>query len=90
MQEPAALGSLAKSRVGHDLHAPVTRADHRRGAPRPTIIIVEYGDFASRACRAAEPAVKMLLAAYPDGKVCDVSGGMHELGDTVAAAGRAL
>lgn len=48
-----------------DLRAPVTRTDHCRGAPQATITIVEYGDFASQACRAAEPAVRMVLAAHP-------------------------
>jgi protein-disulfide isomerase len=50
----------------HDLHAPVTAADHRRGASRPRITVVEYGDFASAACRAAEPAVRLLLASNPE------------------------
>ena len=51
---------------GHDLHAPLTAADHRRGALRPKVIVVEYADFTSRACRAAEPAVRLLLAANPE------------------------
>ncbi len=50
----------------HDLHAAVTVEDHRRGAMRPRVTVVEYGDFASPACRAAEPAVRLLLASYPD------------------------
>ena len=50
---------------GHDLHAPVVPTDHRRGAPRPTITVIEYGDFESPLCRAAEPAVRMILAAHP-------------------------
>lgn len=53
------------TRQGHDLHAPVTPTDHCRGALRPAITIIEYGDFASPACRAAEPAVRMILAAHP-------------------------
>ncbi len=48
-----------------DLHAPVTVTDHRRGAPRARITMLEYGDFASTACRAAEPAVRMILATHP-------------------------
>jgi protein-disulfide isomerase len=44
----------------------VTRADHRRGAQRPTITIVEYGDFGCQSCRTAEPAVRMLIAAHPE------------------------
>ena len=47
----------------HDLHVPVTDADHRRGALRPKVTLVEYADFGSTARRAAEPAVRLLLAA---------------------------
>jgi len=54
-----------KARDGHDLHAPVTPTDHRRGAARPRITVIEYGDFESISCRSAEPAVQMLLAAHP-------------------------
>jgi len=54
-----------KIQAGHDLHAPVTPTDHCRGAKRPSITVIEYGDFASTSCRAAEPAVQMLLAAHP-------------------------
>lgn len=65
MQKMENLGSEAPIWDGQDLRAPLGPADHRRGAPRPTIMVVEYADFASQACRAAEPAVKMLLAAHP-------------------------
>jgi protein-disulfide isomerase len=51
---------------GHDLHAPVTSADHHRGARKPDVTVVEYGDFASSACRKAEPAVRLLLASHPE------------------------
>jgi protein-disulfide isomerase len=50
---------------GQDLHAPVVPTDHRRGAQRPNITVIEYGDFQSRACREAEPAVRKILAAHP-------------------------
>ena len=50
---------------GNDLHAPLLPTDHRRGATHPTITVVEYGDFESVACRAAEPAVRIILAAHP-------------------------
>lgn len=50
----------------NDLRAPLTPTDHRRGAVRPTITVVEYGDFQCSTCRAAEPAVKMLLASHPE------------------------
>lgn len=65
MNRTTPLKSPPAARTGHDLHAPVTPADHRRGATRPTITVVEYGDFQCPACRAAEPAVRMLLAAHP-------------------------
>jgi len=51
---------------GHDLRAPVTSQDHRRGARRPKITIVEYGDLECPACRAAEPAVRMILDSHPN------------------------
>lgn len=44
-----------------DLLAPVTPADHARGAPRPRVTIVEYGDFECPVCRAVEPGVRMVL-----------------------------
>jgi protein-disulfide isomerase len=49
---------------GTDLHAPVTPTDHRRGATRPSVTVIEYGDFESISSRAAEPAVQMMLAAH--------------------------
>ncbi len=49
-----------------DLQALLTPTDHRRGAIRPKIVVVEYGDFQCSVCRAAEPAVRMLLAAHPE------------------------
>ncbi len=66
MHETAARGPHTTESVRQDLCAPVTPADHRRGAQRPKITVVEYGDFASQSCRAAEPAVRMLLAAHPE------------------------
>jgi len=48
-----------------DLQAPLTPTDHRRGAASPKITVVEYGDLQCPMCRAAEPAVKMLLASHP-------------------------
>jgi protein-disulfide isomerase len=52
-------------RQGTDLHAPVIPTDHRRGALRPSVTVIEYGDFESISSRAAEPAVQQLLAAHP-------------------------
>ncbi len=64
MREPTAPESHLPQH-GQDLHAPLTPIDHRRGAPRPKVIVVEYGDFQCPTCRAAEPAVQMLLASHP-------------------------
>ena len=55
--EPGTAAAQTKKRQGHDLHAPILPTDHCRGALQPRITIIEYGDFASPACRAAEPAV---------------------------------
>ena len=63
--EPGTAAAQTKKRQGHDLHAPILPTDHCRGALQPRITIIEYGDFASPACRAAEPAVRMILAAHP-------------------------
>jgi len=60
-----AVGSHSAAGLGDDLRAPVTPADHRRGATRPTITVVEYGDFQCPACRAAEPGLRMLLDSHP-------------------------
>ena len=65
MHNSTADGLAQTPRQRHDLHAPLNPTDHRRGAQRPTITVVEYGDFASPACRAAEPAVRVILAAHP-------------------------
>jgi protein-disulfide isomerase len=48
-----------------DLASPVTAIDHARGASHPRVTIVEYGDFECPTCRAAEPALRMLLRAHP-------------------------
>jgi protein-disulfide isomerase len=48
-----------------DLQSPLTPTDHRRGAAEAKITVVEYGDLQCPMCRAAEPAVKMLLASHP-------------------------
>lgn len=39
--------------------------DHRRGAPHPLVTVIEYGDYESIACRAAESALATILAAHP-------------------------
>jgi protein-disulfide isomerase len=44
-----------------DLADPVSATDHSRGAGHPRVTVVEYGDFECPTCRAAEPAVQMLL-----------------------------
>jgi protein-disulfide isomerase len=49
-----------------DLAEPVRAADHVRGAPHAPVTIVEYGDFECPMCRAAEPAVRMVLERSPN------------------------
>jgi protein-disulfide isomerase len=44
-----------------DLASPVTAIDHVRGASHARVTIVEYGDFECPTCRAAEPALRMIL-----------------------------
>ena len=51
---------------GTDLQAPITPADHRRGAATPRVTLVEYGDFECPLCRAAEPSLRILLAEHSD------------------------
>src|SRR5271170_1929515 len=51
--------------VKHDLVVGVSAVDHVRGAERPTVTIVEYGDFECPMCRQAEPAVQQLLVHHP-------------------------
>jgi protein-disulfide isomerase len=48
-----------------DLAVPVTDIDHVRGAVRPVVTVVEYGDFECPMCRHAEPAIRQLLAHHP-------------------------
>jgi len=49
-----------------DLVIPVTPMDHARGAPRPRVTIVEYGDFECSVCKAVEPGVRMLLNHFAE------------------------
>ena len=48
-----------------DLLVPVTTNDHVRGPAGARATIVEYGDFECPICRAAEPAVQMVLRQFP-------------------------
>jgi protein-disulfide isomerase len=54
------------NRARQDLAVPVEAADHARGPERAPVIVVEYGDFECPQCKAAAPAVKMLLEEYAD------------------------
>ena len=51
--------------MGHDLAVAPSAVDHARGAERPAVTIVEYGDFECPMCRQAEPAVQQLLLHHP-------------------------
>jgi protein-disulfide isomerase len=51
--------------AGHDLAIAPSAIDHARGAERPAVTIVEYGDFECPMCRQAEPAVQQLLLHHP-------------------------
>lgn len=54
------------NRARQDLAVPVQAADHARGPERAPVIVVEYGDFECPQCKAAAPAVKMLLDDYAE------------------------
>lgn len=54
-----------KDTAGHELAVPPSAIDHVRGAERPSVTIVEYGDFECPMCRQAEPAVQQLLLHHP-------------------------
>jgi protein-disulfide isomerase len=54
------------NRARQDLVVPVQAADHSLGPEHAPVVIVEYGDFECTRCKAAAPAVKMLLDDYAD------------------------
>jgi len=54
------------NRARQDLVVPVQAADHALGPEHGPVVIVEYGDFECTRCKAAAPAVKMLLDDYVD------------------------
>ena len=47
-----------------DLAVPIQATDHALGPDHARVIVVEYGDFECPRCKAAAPAVKMLLDDY--------------------------
>src|SRR5271167_4529131 len=47
-----------------DLIVPVSQVDHVRGSEHAWVTVVEYGDFECSICRAAEPAVRMVLQRF--------------------------
>ena len=47
-----------------DLAVPIQATDHALGPDHARVIVVEYGDFECSRCKAAAPAVKMLLDDY--------------------------
>jgi protein-disulfide isomerase len=49
-----------------DLAVPVEAADHALGPEHARVVVVEYGDLECPRCKAAAPAVKMLLEDYPE------------------------
>jgi protein-disulfide isomerase len=54
------------NRARQDLVVPVQAADHALGPDHARVIVVEYGDFECTRCKAAVPAVKMLLDDYAE------------------------
>jgi len=54
------------NRTRQDLVVPVQAADHGLGPDHAPVIVVEYGDFECTRCKAAAPAVKMLLNDYAE------------------------
>ena len=54
------------NRARQDLVVPVEAADHALGPEHAPVVVVEYGDFECTRCKAAAPAVKMLLDDYAD------------------------
>jgi protein-disulfide isomerase len=54
------------NRTRQDLVVPVQAADHVLGPDHAPVIVVEYGDFECTRCKAAAPAVKMLLNDYAE------------------------
>ncbi len=57
---------MPRERKETALLLPLSSADHVLGPASATVTVIEYGDFGCPYCRAAYPAVKMLLRNFQD------------------------
>jgi protein-disulfide isomerase len=59
-----ALRGEGKMTAGEELKVAILPTDHIRGAGHAKVTIVEYGDFECPMCRAAEPALRLMLEKW--------------------------